>query len=63
MNLNRNTVPSREMLYGEDDAVLTAGQRLTVETSPGGAEILDEEVPTGKVWTVKVSVSVDEADA
>lgn len=47
----------------EDNISITAGQRFTIETSPGGAEILDEECPVGKVWSVRVIVEITETDA
>jgi len=37
-----------------------AGKRLKIETSPGGEEILDEEVPAGKSWKIRIAVSVEE---
>ena len=39
-----------------------AGQRLKIETSPGGGEILDVEVPAGKKWNVYVKVDIQESD-
>lgn len=49
--------------YGEEtDLVIPAGQRIRIETSPGGAEVLDETVPAGKQWTATISVSIDEVD-
>lgn len=36
-------------LFGQQgDIIAIAGQKLIIETSPGGVEILDAEVPTGK---------------
>lgn len=48
---------------GSDSFAVTAGQRVTIETSPGGSEVLDVEVPAGKAWTVSISVTIQEADA
>jgi hypothetical protein len=53
---------SRNDRIGDDDFELVAGQSLIIETSPGGIEILDEEVPAGKVWTVHVAVVISETD-
>lgn len=41
----------------------TAGQSLKLETSPSGEEHIDDEVPTGKVWSVSVHITVTENDA
>lgn len=53
--------PAKTVKSGADTFVVTAGQKVTVETTPGGAEILDAEVPAGKTWTVTVSVYILEA--
>ncbi len=42
---------------------LVAGQHLAIETSPAGEEYLDVEVPAGKVWNIRVSVSITETEA
>lgn len=63
MNLVTHEQPATTKKQGEDDGiVISAGQRLRIETSPGGAEILDVVVPAGKQWTATVSVSIDETD-
>lgn len=41
---------------------VVAGQKLIIETSPGGAEILDIECPAGKKWSVSAVVDVTETD-
>jgi len=48
---------------GEGNLVLTVGQRLSIETSPNGEELLNTEVPEGKVWSVYISVQINETDA
>ena len=64
MELQTHELPASIRKYGEEtDIVVAAGRRLVIETSPSGGEILDAEVPTGKQWTVTVSVSIDETDA
>ena len=64
MELVKTSLPARVKQNGEEGGiVLTAGQTLTIETSPGGDEILSAEVPAGKQWTVTVSVGIDEVDA
>ena len=64
MDLNEQVVTARKLLHGDEKNIsLTAGQRLVIETSPGGAEILDAVVPPGKVWTAGVGVQIEENDA
>lgn len=46
-----------------DTFVVPAGKTLTVETSPGGEEILSAVVPAGKSWLVTVVIDVSETDA
>jgi hypothetical protein len=42
---------------------VAAGKSLTIETSPQGVEVLKAQCPAGKIWTVHVSLSVEEHDA
>lgn len=42
---------------------LSVGKHLTIETSPGGEEYIDVVVPDGKLWNIRVSVSITETDA
>ena len=42
---------------------LDPGKQFRIETSPGGAEVLDVIVPAGKHWSVGVSITVIETDA
>ncbi len=64
MDLRTVEIAARKELVGEQtDLAVAAGQRLTVETSPGGAEVLDEIVPANKLWTVSLSVKIVETDA
>lgn len=39
-----------------------AGKTLTIESSPGGEDILSVEVPTGKRWIVYIKVDIQESD-
>ena len=56
--------PAATRLSGEEGSILIpAGQKLVIETSPGGSEILDETVPANKKWTVSVGVNIHEEDA
>lgn len=42
---------------------LAAGERLMIETSPGGEEYLNIVAPPGKAWNIRVSVSITETEA
>jgi len=48
---------------GKSNVCLDAGQRLKIETSPNGEELLDTEVPEGKRWAIDVDVQIRETDA
>lgn len=50
-------------LMGSDTITVTAGQTLKIETTPGGQEVLLEEVPEGKLWSAKINVEIVETDA
>ena len=60
MDLDRREFPASCRLSGSESITLMAGKRLKIETSPGGEEILDEEVPAGKSWKIRIAVSVEE---
>jgi len=55
--------PATITLTGESNGPLTAGTSLKIETSPQGDDILNVEVPAGKVWQVRVQVFIVETDA
>lgn len=59
--LNRETV-RRDELIGDDDFELASGQSLKIESSPGGEEIINVEVPVGKKWQVHIAVIINELD-
>lgn len=64
MDLVTHELPASVKKHGEEDGIrLVAGQRLTIETSPGGTEILDVTVPPGKQWIATINVGIDETDA
>ena len=52
----------RTMSGGTGYFSMAAGEWLKIETSPQGEDILNEQVPDGKVWTVVVSVSITEEE-
>lgn len=41
---------------------LVAGKILKIETTPGGAELLDIEVPAGKKWDVYIYLDIKESN-
>lgn len=55
--------PATVTRAGDASGTLAAGTHLKVETNPGGDELLDYEVPAGKVAAVRVTVYVVETDA
>jgi len=63
MELNWKTNPSVKSSTAQGTITIPAGKTLKIETSAQGEEILQEIVPAGKVWTVHISVFVEERDA
>ena len=60
------TIPSQkagQIKAGHETVAVVAGQSLKIETAPGGDEFLDIECPAGKAWSVKLDVTITEADA
>jgi len=63
ITLTTRTIPEQVIKSGSEDALeVVAGKSLKIETSPDGIDILDEEVPAGKVWVVTISVQIKESD-
>ena len=57
-------LPARRLGTTETiDFTVAAGKDLKIETSPDGATIASGTVLEGKVWTVKLVIHIDEADA
>ena len=42
---------------------VSSGKSIKIETSPGGVTYLNEVVPSGKKWTVNISIQVKVEDA
>jgi len=61
MSIDLTAVAFDPMKRGDDTFQVAPGQSLRIETSPGGEELLDVEVPAGKVWTCYVYVRVVES--
>lgn len=65
ITLERQTVTPKDMLYGEETNLeIVAGEYLQVRHGESGSPttLLEEMCPAGKLWTVTVSVSIDETD-
>lgn len=56
-------IPARIDRQGQATISLAAGKHLKIETSPGGEELLDAVVPSGKVWEADIAVYVKETNA
>lgn len=58
--LDASSEPAKVVYVGDTSGTLAAGQSLKIETFPLGDEILDVEVPVGKIWSVRVYVVMEE---
>ena len=63
IKLNENERVAKKTYSGSDAFTVLAGEELKIEIAPQGDEILDVEVPEGKVWRVSISLVIDEVDA
>ena len=64
MELNETVEAARVMKRGYQSGIACGeGKSITIETSPGGDEILDAECPEGKTWTISVNICIEEMDA
>lgn len=57
----RTTAASRQHT-GDQVIMVSAGQSLKIETSPGGEEVLNVECPAGSSWTVHITIAINELD-
>ena len=60
------TIPAQAaglVMAGHETVAVTAGQSLKIESSPDGDEFLEIACPPGKAWSVKLDVTITEADA
>ena len=55
--------PASVTRVGDASGVIGAGKHLQIRTSPAGDELLDYEVPVGKVASIRVYVVATETDA
>jgi len=58
-----SNLPARSVYVGAQSVTVSAGQTFKIESSPGGVEVLDVEIPAGKTWTVEVMVNISESEA
>jgi len=58
--LSSDSVTARTDKYGSSKFSLAAGKYLKVETGADGDEILNATVPSGKTWSVSVTVAIQE---
>lgn len=67
MNLSQIVVPASDEQVSYHGRVngfeVNDGQVLRIETSPGGAEILNSGPPAGKKWNAIISVQIVETNA
>jgi len=58
------TITANRQLHGSEIVSgVAAGKSFTVETSPNGSDILNETVPAGKKWEIRVDVHIIETNA
>jgi len=66
MQTNESLVPAqvaKKVISGQASGIaVAAGQKLVIETSPGGDEIFEGTVPGGKQWVATVWVTIEETD-
>lgn len=63
MDLITSNKPAKVTMKGGQKVTLNAGQRLKIKATAGdgdgGETILNEKVPSGKVYTAHISVHID----
>ena len=63
MDLNQHTRAALVSYRGETTLVMPAGAKLRFKNTDGTGHLLDETVPEGKKWSVRISLNVIETDA
>ena len=59
ITLTEMNIPARYGYIGQDaDIDISAGQRLKIETTPGGEEVLNWECPAGESWSARIIVEL-----
>lgn len=62
LELKLKSEKSKE-LAGNTTVQIPGGKNLIIETTPGGVEIMNIPIPTGKSWNTRIQVNVSEIDA
>jgi len=60
MELSDRSQPAKILRSGREELDIAAGKSLKIETTPGGEEILNAEVPAGKTWSTIIIVEISE---
>ena len=60
MELVDTSSPAKTLRTGRQTVIIPSGKSLKIETTPDGEEVLNEEVPAGKIWTVRLDVEIVE---
>ena len=63
MDLSQQVRPTLVSYRGETTIVMPAGAKLRFQNTDGEGNFLDETVPAGKEWSVRIAVNVVEQDA
>ena len=62
IDFDEQTILAGIQRIGKASFEITDGKSLIIETSPSGAEILNESVPAGKKWLVDIWLKIREVD-
>jgi len=63
MDLRKVSFPAiaaKSNYSGSGEVEVSGGKHLKIETTPDGLDILDAVVPGGKLWKVKIDISIEE---
>jgi len=63
ITLKDESIQALKRYRGGDNFTVSAEQSLKIETSPGGADIMDVTCPVGKSWVVSITINIIETDA
>jgi len=62
MEFVKKVEPEVITYLGKGHFGVSGGKHLKIETTPGGEEILNEKVPSGKKWIVTISLAIVESE-
>ena len=63
IELNQALHPAKVIKTGNSSFNLAADKKLKINTTGEGGQLLDETVPSGKVWSVYIHIDITETDA